>query len=421
MTADGDGRVAQLGADVAAKASVDWRAWHSGYENPDSELGRRLALVRAQLRGALDRAPPGPIRAISVCAGQGHDLIGVLAEHPRRADVSARLVELDVQNVLLARRAAYAAGLHAVEVIAADASITDVYTGAVPADLILICGVFGNISATDITDTIGHLGQLCAAQATVIWTRHRRPPDLVPHIRETFERAGFGEVAFADVPPFGVGVNRLQVAPQPLQRGVKLFDFIGYEALWPHLSASKRAALGALFRPGCSLVELVEAVRALPHGLPSEDTVESMLLEARGTCSTKHLFLAQVLARRFPETEPALVHRVYRLDRARAEELFGRALAETVPTEGLIDVHRYLTVTLEGRRISLDATFPGPRWDGRSPLALTCGPGRDFAAGADPDTDKRALEQEYCDATLRAPFTAALAAASMPARGPYRS
>lgn len=57
---------------------VDWRAWHEDYEDPDSVLGRRLVLVQAQVRAALDRVPPGPVRAISVCAGQGHDLIGVL-------------------------------------------------------------------------------------------------------------------------------------------------------------------------------------------------------------------------------------------------------------------------------------------------------------------------------------------------------
>jgi hypothetical protein len=402
------------GAGTASHASVDWRAWHSGYESPDSELGRRLALVQAQLRGVLDHAAPGPIRAISVCAGQGHDLIGVLANHPRRADVSARLVELDPQNVLIAQRAAAATGLDAVEAVAADASLTDAYVGAVPADVIIICGVFGNISAPDIVNTIEQLGQLCAPNATVVWTRHRRPPDLVPHIRETFERCGFDELAFEEAPPFGVGVNRLRVAPQPLQPGVRLFEFIGYEALWPHRDAAERAALGALFRPDCSLVELVEAVRALPRGLPNEPTVESMLLEARGTSATKHLFLGQALARRFPETEPALVHRVYRLDRARALELFGPAVAEAVPAEGLIDVHRYLAVTLGERRVSLDATIPGSHWDGHSPLEPVCGPGSDFATGADPDGAMRALERGHCDAAARAPFLAALAAAGAP-------
>jgi hypothetical protein len=406
------------GAGSARQTSVDWRAWHAGYENPDSDLGRRLALVQAQLRGALERSPEGPIRAISVCAGQGHDIIGVLAEHPRRADVSARLVELDAQNALLARAAARATGLEAVEVVAGDASLTDAYAGAVPADVILVCGVFGNISAADIANTIGNLEQLCAPGATVIWTRHRRAPDLAPYIRETFKREGFSELAFADAQPFGVGANRLALAPRPLQAGVKLFDFIGYEALWPHLSAGERAALGALFRADCSLVELVEAMRALPYGLPSEPTVEGMLLEARGTSATKHLFLAQVLAQRFPATQPQLAHRVHRLDRDRARELFGETIAATVPDGGLIDVHRYLTIELDGQRIELDVTVPGQAWDGRSPLALACGPGgRDFPAGANPDAEMSALEAEHCDPSSREPFLAALAAANAPPAG----
>jgi hypothetical protein len=204
------------GADTASQASVDWHAWHAGYEDPGSELGRRLAAVQRQLGGALDQMPAGPIRAISVCAGQGHDLIGVLAEHPRRADVSARLVELDPKNVALARSAAHAIGLERVEAVAADASLTDAYMGAVPADVVIVCGVFGNIAAADVANTIEQLGQLCAPQATVIWTRHRRAPDLVPQIRDSFERAGFAEIAFEDAPPFGIGSNRLQRAPEPL-------------------------------------------------------------------------------------------------------------------------------------------------------------------------------------------------------------
>ncbi len=393
---------------------MDWHAWHSGYADPDSELGRRLTVVQRQLRAALERMPPGPIRAISVCAGQGHDIIGVLGEHPRRADVSARLVELDPQNVALAQSAARAIGLDGVQAIAADASLTDAYIGAAPADVVLVCGVFGNIAAEDVANTIAKLGQLCAPQATVIWTRHRRAPDLVPQIRAAFEQAGFAELAFEDAPPFGIGSNRLQRPPEPLQPGVKLFEFIGYEALWPHLSAGERTALGALFRADSSLLELVEAMRAMPHGLPSEPTVESMLLQARGTSAAKHLFLAQVLQQRFAQTEPAIVHRVYRLDRARARELFGATIAETIPAEGLVDVHRYLTLALDGRRIELDVTLPGEPWDGRSPLALACGHGRDYPAGADPDADLGALERDHCDAPARAPFLAALARAGAP-------
>jgi hypothetical protein len=212
---------------------VDWRAWHEGYEDPDSGLGHRLVLVQEQVRAALDRVPAGPVRAISVCAGQGHDLIGALAEHLRRGDVSARLVELDEHNVLFACRAASAAGLDGVEVLADDASITDAYAGAVPADLVLMCGVFGNITADDIANTIRHLPRLCAPAATVIWTRHRQPPDLTPYIRQTFECQGFEEIYFDSEgsSPFGVGANRLIDPPQPFQEGIRLFEFIGYDAL----------------------------------------------------------------------------------------------------------------------------------------------------------------------------------------------
>ena len=217
---------------------MDWQAWHEDYENPDSALAWRLEVVQAQIRAALNRAAPGPVRIISVCAGQGRDLIGVLADHPCRVEVTARLVELDEQNVRSARHSASAVGLDGVEVVASDASITDAYEDAVPADLILLCGVFGNISETDIANTIGHLPSLCAPAAAVIWTRHRHPPDLTPYIRETFERSGFGEVAFEDSPPFGVGVNRLITSPQPFQEGVRLFEFIGYDVLEPNFNAS---------------------------------------------------------------------------------------------------------------------------------------------------------------------------------------
>lgn len=163
-----------------------------------------------------------------------------------------------------------------------------------------------------------------------------------------------------------------------------------------------------------SLVELVEAVRALPYGRPSERTVEGMLRERRGTCSTKHLFLARRLAELFPETEPLIVHRVYRLDRSTAQQRYGEHVAQTVPEDnGLADVHRYLTIRLDGQRVRIDATFPAPAWDGRSPLQLACGPGDDYPASEDPDAEKRALEAEYCDPVVRERFITALTTARL--------
>jgi hypothetical protein len=76
--------------------------------------------------------------------------------------VTARLVELNPGNTRLAREQARAAVPENIEVVAADAAITDAYAGAVPADVLVLCGVFGNITAEDITRTITHLPPLCA-------------------------------------------------------------------------------------------------------------------------------------------------------------------------------------------------------------------------------------------------------------------
>lgn len=158
-----------------------------------------------------------------------------------------------------------------------------------------------------------------------------------------------------------------------------------------------------------SIIELVEEVRSIPYGRPSDRTVEGMLRAQRGTCSTKHLYLAQRLAQRFPGTEPEIIHRVYRLDRDRARRLFGKEVARTIPPGGLIDVHRYLTIKIDGRRLAIDATFPGAPWDGRSPMPLACGPGKDIPAGEQPDREKKELELRHCDPAVREPLIATLA------------
>ena len=168
---------------------------------------------------------------------------------------------------------------------------------------------------------------------------------------------------------------------------------------------------GAGVAPDATLVDLVETVRAIPYGRPSDRTVEGMLREQRGTCSTKHLFLAHILADRFPDAEPVIVHRVYTLDRDRASELFGASVAASVPDDGLVDVHRYLEVTLGGQRVEIDATFPGPPWDGLSSLPLACGQGTNHPAGDDPDAEKRWLEERHCDPAIRELFIAALSSA----------
>ena len=209
-------------------APRDWVEWHRDYDDPGSLLSRRGELVQGHLRAELERAPAGDVRLISLCAGQGRDVIGALTGHPRRDDVRARLVELDERNVAAARQAARAAGLDRVELLEADAGTTDACAGAVPAHIFVACGIFGNISDGDIRATVAALPSMCAPGALVLWTRHRRAPDLTPAIRSWFAGAGFREEAF-DISQDGfmsVGAHRLTGEPATLVPGQRLFTFV---------------------------------------------------------------------------------------------------------------------------------------------------------------------------------------------------
>jgi hypothetical protein len=213
----------------------DWVAWHEEYDDPASRLSARLARVKQELAGALDRAPDGPIQLVSLCAGQGRDVLGTLPGHPRRDDVSALLVEADPVLAAQAREAAAAAGLSRVEVRAADASRVDGFADALPANVLLLCGIFGNVSTDDIRRTVAAAAALCAPGGTVIWTRHQRPPDLTPQVRDWFTAAGFEEVAFwgrPAAPMTGVGSAILRDGSGAELPEGPLFRFGSAEPVW---------------------------------------------------------------------------------------------------------------------------------------------------------------------------------------------
>jgi hypothetical protein len=101
---------------------------------------------------------------------------------------------------------------------------TQVFFGDfLPVDLLLLVGIFGNIADADIEQTIRSVPMLCTPMATVIWTRHRRPPDVIPQIREWFDAAGCTSMDFASPGDgkFAVGSERVNVPksgllPDPL-------------------------------------------------------------------------------------------------------------------------------------------------------------------------------------------------------------
>lgn len=211
---------------------VDWHSWHDDYDRPDSALAHRLRAVQALIKQALDEAPPGPLRIVSLCAGQGRDLLEVLAEHPRRDDVRARLVELDSRNAAIAAETVNQRQLTGVEVVTGDASYADLYRDLVPADIVVACGIFGNITDADIERTIGFFPQLAKTGATVLWTRGRTVPDRVPLILNWFDERSFDLIWVS--PPdvsYGVGAHRFTGQPEPLVAGAQIFDFVGSDVI----------------------------------------------------------------------------------------------------------------------------------------------------------------------------------------------
>ena len=200
--------------------SRDWVEWHRTYDDPASSLSKRLAVVQGHVRTALDG---GARRVLSLCAGEGRDVLGVLADHPAAGEVTGRLVELDPRLAAVAR----AAAPPGIEVVEADAGDTSCAAGSVPADLLLLCGIFGNVPDADVERTVRAAPSLCARGATVVWTRKTDEPDLTPSIRRWFAEAGFEELAF-DNPAgthAGIGASRFVAEPARFVPGVRLFSF----------------------------------------------------------------------------------------------------------------------------------------------------------------------------------------------------
>ena len=206
-----------------------WQHWHEQYAEADGALNRRLSIVRAHIVRWCEHRPEGEKqRVLSLCAGDGRDVLGVLGQRPSdAATLHTVLVELDDCLAGAALRCARDKGIANVEVRAADAGNTAAYADALPADLLLLCGIFGNVSDDDVRRTVAAVPQLTAAGGTVIWTRTRRAPDLTPKIRAWFDEAGCEELAFnaPDGEIFSVGVARFTGTPEPARPGRVLFRF----------------------------------------------------------------------------------------------------------------------------------------------------------------------------------------------------
>lgn len=205
---------------------TDWQAWYGQYDDENSSLSRRLRVVQQRLDDLVSGEPPVR-RALSLCAGDGRDILPVVARLPNARRPELLLVEIDPTLAAAAERRAVDFGV-AATVIVGDAGLAKTWQHVGPVDLLMLCGIFGNISETGIRATISASRGMLTRGGSVIWTRGRfADQDLRPQIREWFEEEGFTESAFDSEPTgYGVGVHRitsqLPVTPVP----DRLFSFV---------------------------------------------------------------------------------------------------------------------------------------------------------------------------------------------------
>jgi hypothetical protein len=207
--------------------SRDWHTWHAAYADPGSELSRRAEVVRARLAALLSSAA-GRVRLLSLCAGEGRDTLPVLAASP--VPVSAVLVELDPDLAVRCRSAALDLGLTDVEVRTEDAVTTSCARDAVPADVLMACGVFGNVTEAELARTVATLPSLMANGGHLIWTRGCRDDAVDPAdtVRRILEEHGFEEVSLERPGDarFRVGVHRWPGPAAAYEPGVRMFSFV---------------------------------------------------------------------------------------------------------------------------------------------------------------------------------------------------
>ena len=207
----------------------DYVAWHRQYDDPDTGLSHRLRCVQEEVDSALNATSPSPVRVISICAGDGRDLLDVLASRADAARVSGELLELLPELVELTTERIKELGLTAIDARCVDASHTSAYDGLARADLLIVSGVMGNLSSAEVRALVGFTASLCAPGALLIWNRSSKHPDLGDDIRRWFDGAGFQQRALHENlggTTMRVGVERYAGPTVPRGAPRQLFTFL---------------------------------------------------------------------------------------------------------------------------------------------------------------------------------------------------
>ena len=206
----------------------DYVKWHDKYADPKSAMSSRLRMIQAILTEVL-ATNPQPLRLLSLCAGDARDILGVLGQRPQDVKrVTGRMIEIEPDLVAAARGRIALIG-SPLEIIEGDASDPQNLVGQIPAEIVLLIGVLGNISDEDDDYMAKIMASFCAPGAVLLWTRAHHETETLARIQGTLALSGFTDQRFWPVPngTFGLGVARWPDQPAPpLPMDRKLFTFI---------------------------------------------------------------------------------------------------------------------------------------------------------------------------------------------------
>ena len=208
--------------------SGGWSDW------PERAYGRqryqqRLETVQKHLAECLDIAPPGPLRIVSICAGDGRDVIGVLRSHARREDVTAWLVELSPESVAHGICQATSAGLESrVTFLNEDATIYETYKNIAPADIVLACGVWGHVPPEGRMPFVRALASFCKPGGCMLWSRGvAKGMQHLRVVESLFSSPPWEKVALSFTPDnkWAVAIHRYCGPPRELPDSGQIFHF----------------------------------------------------------------------------------------------------------------------------------------------------------------------------------------------------
>jgi hypothetical protein len=208
-------------------AERPWQNW------PERAYGTRLyqdrlAAVQEHLAERLDQAT-GPVRIISLCAGDGRDVIGTLARRARGENVQAWLVELNRQSVIEGRRRANRVGVaDKVVFVNGDATTYATYRSIPPADIMLACGVWGHVPPCQRRNLVHALACLSQTGGAVIWTRGvARGLHRLREIEAHFEAPSWRQLRLSYTPDGKWALNSYRYCGSRQERPIsgRIFNF----------------------------------------------------------------------------------------------------------------------------------------------------------------------------------------------------